>query len=107
VIVSADDLSDYKDPEGINKPKPYIYLQAAKLLGLHPKQCAAIEDSRTGISSAVSAGCIAVAIPNAYTAQQDLSHAHLKVISFVDVTPNDFLQMIAKFKMSSTVSTYH
>lgn len=99
VIVSAEDLTEFNDPEGINKPKPYIYLQAAKLLGLHPEQCAAIEDSRTGISSAVSAGCIAIAIPNAYTAQQDLSHAHLKVISFVDVTPTDFLQTIASFKM--------
>jgi len=100
VIVSADDLSEYSDPEGINKPKPYIYLQAAKLLGLHPEQCAAIEDSRTGISSAVSAGCIAIAIPNAYTAQQDLSHAHLKVISFVDMTPNDFLHTMANLKLT-------
>ena len=100
VIVSADDLTKYNDPEGVNKPKPYIYLQAAKLLGVHPGQCVAIEDSRTGVSSAVSAGYIAVAIPNAYTAQQDLSHAHLKVISFVDVIPTDFLQIIANFKMS-------
>ncbi len=97
VIVSADDLTEYRDPEGVNKPKPYVYLQAAKLLGLHPKQCVAIEDSRTGISSAVSAGCIAIAIPNAYTAQQDLSHAHLKMTSFIDVTPIDFLQTIANF----------
>lgn len=101
VIVSADDLAEYSDPEGVSKPKPYIYLQAAKLLGLHPEQCAAIEDSRTGISSAVSAGCIAVAIPNPYTAQQDLSHAHLKVISFVDMTPNDFLRTIANLKRPS------
>ena len=99
VIICGDDLTDYCDPEGINKPKPYIYLQAAKLLGLHPEQCAAIEDSRTGISSAFSAGCIAIAIPNAYTAQQDLSHAHLKMISFADVTPTDFLLTIANFEI--------
>ena len=105
MIVSADDLTEYSDPEGVNKPKPYIYLQAAKLLELRPEQCAAIEDSRTGISSAVSAGCIAVAIPNTYTAQQDLSHAHLKVISFVDMTPNDFLDTIANYKLSIQSST--
>lgn len=67
VIVSVADLAEYTDLEGINKPKPYIYLQTAKLLGLHPEQCAAIEDSRTGISSAVNAGCISVAVRNAYT----------------------------------------
>lgn len=101
VIVSADDLTEYNDPEGINKPKPYVYLKAAKLLGLLPEQCVAIEDSRTGVSSAVSAGCIAIAIPNAYTTQQDLSHAHLKVISFAEITPTDFLQTIANFKKLS------
>lgn len=100
VIVSADDLAEYHDPEGVNKPKPYIYLEAAKLMCLRPEQCVAIEDSRTGVSSAVGAGCLTVAIPNAYTAQQDLSHAHLKMISFVDVTPTDFLQKIANFKMT-------
>lgn len=99
VIISGEDLTDYSDPEGTNKPKPYIYLHAAKLLGIHPAQCAVIEDSRTGISSAVSAGCIVIAIPNAYTAQQDLSHAHLKLISFADMTPTDFLQTVADFKM--------
>jgi beta-phosphoglucomutase-like phosphatase (HAD superfamily) len=100
VIVSGEDLTDYSDPQGTNKPKPYIYLHASKLLGMHPAQCVAIEDSRTGISSAVNAGCIAIAIPNAYTAQQDLSHAHLKLISFVDMTPTDFLQIITNLKMS-------
>lgn len=100
-IVSGDDLSEYNDPEGINKPKPYIYLQAAKLLGLHPEQCVAIEDSRAGISSAVNAGCIAIAIPNFYTAKQDLSHANLKVSSFADMTPIDFLQTVAKLSMQS------
>jgi len=83
--------------------KPYIYLKAAKLLCLHPEQCVAIEDSRTGVSSAVSAGCITIAIPNAYTAQQDLSHAHMKVISFVNITPTDFLQTVTNLKMSMQI----
>lgn len=101
VIVSADSLIEYNDPEGVNKPKPYVYLKAAKLLCLYPEQCVAIEDSHTGVSSAVSAGCITVVIPNSYTAQQDLSHAHLKLISFVDITPTDFLQIIDNLKMST------
>jgi beta-phosphoglucomutase-like phosphatase (HAD superfamily) len=101
VIVTADDLTIYSDPEGTNKPKPYIYLHASKLLGLLPEQCVAIEDSHTGVSSAVSAGCITIAVPNAYTAQQDLSHAHLKMISFAGVTPASFLDSVNSFKVSS------
>lgn len=32
VILSGhDDLTEYADPEGVNKPNPYIYLHAAKL----------------------------------------------------------------------------
>lgn len=94
VIVSGDDLADYDDPEGTNKPKPYIYLEAAKLLGMQPKECVAIEDSRTGVLSAVRAGCITIAIPNIYTAHQDLSQAHIKLNTFEDVTPNNFLQIV-------------
>lgn len=93
-VVSAEDLKDYIDPEGTNKPKPYIYRQAAKLLGLCPAECVAIEDSKTGVSSAVNAGCITIAIPNNQTVGQDLSHAHLKLISLQDITPKDFLQII-------------
>lgn len=99
VVASAEDLTDYHDPEGINKPKPYIYLYASKLLDLPPEQCVAIEDSHTGISSARCAGCIAVAIPNRYTTHQDLSHAHLKIPSFADITPTDFLRRIGDVKM--------
>lgn len=33
-------------PEGVNKPKPYIYLHAAKILGLSPDERVVIEDSR-------------------------------------------------------------
>ena len=78
----------------MNKPKPYIYLQASKLLGLHPEQCVAIEDSHTGVSSATNAGCITVAIPNAYTIQQDLSHADVRMASFAGMTPTNFLEII-------------
>lgn len=93
-VVASDDLTDYDDPEGTNKPKPYIYLHASKLLGLPPEQCVAIEDSLTGLNSAKSAGCIAVAIPNAHTNHHDLSHAHLKLVSFAGITPSDFLRRI-------------
>jgi len=100
VIVSgADDLLEYKDIEGTNKPKPYIYLHAAKMLGVLPEQCVAIEDSKTGVVSAVDAGCIVAVVPNACTIQQDLSYAHLKITSFKGISPTDFLRMVEDYRI--------
>tara|TARA_Y100001968_G_C19454232_1_gene771195 strand:- start:20447 stop:21112 length:666 start_codon:yes stop_codon:yes gene_type:complete len=39
------------------KPSPQPYLLAAKRLGINPNSCWAIEDSKSGISSALKAGC--------------------------------------------------
>jgi HAD superfamily hydrolase (TIGR01509 family) len=46
------------------KPAPDVYLEAARRLGTPPAGCAAIEDSRNGIRSAVAAGMRVIAIPN-------------------------------------------
>ena len=46
------------------KPAPDVYLEAARLLGAEPEQCAAVEDSHAGIASAKAAGMRVVAIPN-------------------------------------------
>lgn len=93
VILSGnDDLSDYHDPEGTNKPKPYVYLKAAKELGFLPEECIAIEDSESGVFSAVTAGCFTIAIPNALTQYHDLSRAHLKLDSLSRFTIDELLQ---------------
>lgn len=96
IISGSDGLDDYVDKEGKNKPKPYIYLHAMKKLGVFPAQCVVIEDSSTGVGSAVSAGCFTVAVPNAYTRNQDLSSAHMCLESFIDVNVHDFLQQIGE-----------
>lgn len=75
VISGQDDLDEYEDIEGVNKPKPYIYLKTAKLLGVDPSECIAIEDSYSGVRSAVTAGCITIAVPNASSKSHDLSSA--------------------------------
>jgi HAD superfamily hydrolase (TIGR01509 family) len=46
------------------KPAPDVYLEAARRLSASPRGCAAIEDSRNGIRSAVAAGMRVIAIPN-------------------------------------------
>lgn len=101
VLSGHDDLDEYKhkDPEGVNKPKPYIYLHAAKLLGVKPYECVVIEDSQSGVVAAENAGCIAVAVPNSFTKNQDLSHAHLKIESFANISVSDFFHMVQKIKI--------
>jgi HAD superfamily hydrolase (TIGR01509 family) len=46
------------------KPHPEPYLHAARLLGVEPAQCLAIEDSNTGARSAEAAGCLVVVVEN-------------------------------------------
>lgn len=75
IISGADDLENYIDREGKNKPKPYIYLEAAKQLNILPQHCLVIEDTQAGIEAAVSAGMIAIAAPNWITMNQDFSKA--------------------------------
>ncbi|GAB3697142.1 HAD family phosphatase [Saccharopolyspora tripterygii] len=49
--------------DGKNKPDPEPYLKAARLLGVDPADCVAVEDSPTGVASAEAAGCAVLAIP--------------------------------------------
>ena len=49
VVVGGDDVR-------IGKPDPEPYLKAAALLGVDPRDCIALEDSRTGLASAEAAG---------------------------------------------------
>lgn len=94
VLSGIDDLAEYYDPEGTNKPKPYIYQKMANLLGLAPEECVAIEDSRPGLTAAVNAGYLTVAIPHAFSKHQDFSSATLSVESLQGFSYEDFLEKI-------------
>lgn len=63
------------------KPAPDVYLRAASLLNVAPADCVALEDSATGIAAAKAGGLRAIAIPNQYTAHQDLSQADARAPS--------------------------
>jgi HAD superfamily hydrolase (TIGR01509 family) len=52
------------------KPHPRPYLTAAALLGVDVERCVAIEDSPTGVASALAAGARVLAVP----CEVDLSH---------------------------------
>ncbi|NIH80536.1 HAD family hydrolase [Amycolatopsis viridis] len=49
---------------GRNKPDPEPYLRAARLLGVDPARCVAVEDSPPGAASAAAAGCVVLVVPN-------------------------------------------
>ncbi len=45
------------------KPDPEPYKLAATLIGADPRSCVALEDSPSGVASALAAGCVTVAVP--------------------------------------------
>ena len=46
------------------KPDPEPYLAGAAALGVDPTSCVAIEDSPTGVASAMAAGCVTLGVPH-------------------------------------------
>ncbi len=66
VIVTGDQVQR-------DKPAPDVYLEAARRLGVPPRQCIAIEDSGPGLASARAAGMRTIAIPHRLNRTHDLS----------------------------------
>lgn len=87
VISGSDDLEDYIDAEGKNKPKPYIYIETAKRLNILPEFCLVFEDTAAGVDAAASAGMTIIAVPNQFTVNQDFSKAS-SVLSSYEELPN-------------------
>ncbi|RCV52429.1 HAD family hydrolase [Marinitenerispora sediminis] len=58
------DVTVAGDEVARNKPHPEPYLTAARLLGVDPARCVALEDSPAGVASAQAAGCVTVAVPH-------------------------------------------
>ncbi len=87
IISGSDDLNGYVDEEGKNKPKPYIYIESAKRLGVSPSHCLVFEDTTAGIEAAFKAGMVVVAVPNQLTLNQDFSKAAQIMYSYKNL-PN-------------------
>ena len=61
----AFDVTLAGDEVARTKPHPDPYLEAANQLGVDPRDCLVLEDSRTGVTSGLAAGCIVIAVPHA------------------------------------------
>jgi len=61
------------------KPAPDIFLEAAKQLGVNPKNCIVLEDSSNGCIAGQRAGCFVIAVPTEFTEHQDFSSADVIV----------------------------
>lgn len=67
------------------KPAPDIYFETAKKLGINPRDCIVIEDSKNGVLAAKTAGMKCIGFQNANSGNQDLSKADIIVNSIKDV----------------------
>ena len=81
VVVGGDDVAR-------PKPDPEPYLVAAQRLGVDIADCVAVEDSHSGIASAVASGArvVAVEVMQALAPRPGLS----RVASLADLTVSDF-----------------
>ena len=76
------------EEEARGKPAPDVYLTVARLLGVVPGSCAAVEDSSNGLRSAAAAGLAVIAVPRpSYPPAPDaLAVARLVLGSLTELT---------------------
>jgi HAD superfamily hydrolase (TIGR01509 family) len=90
VTVSAEDVAE-------GKPSPLIYEEACRRLGATPAACVAIEDSGSGIASALAAGMKVIAVPRPDFEPSDeiLSRATLVLPDLLALQPDVVQQVLA------------
>lgn len=84
-VVLADDPAIKK-----GKPSPEIFLTAAKRLNAPPRQCLVFEDAPAGIQAALTAGMVAVAVPDSQIDPTLFANAHQVLSSLKAFVPEDW-----------------
>ena len=72
-------LSVASDEVAAPKPAPDVYLAAIGRLGEHAAATVVVEDTPTGVTAALAAGCRVVAVYRGHVARSQLTDAHLVV----------------------------
>ena len=88
VIQTSDDVKN-------GKPEPEIYLKAFGKLGVPPREGFVLEDSSNGATAGKRAGAYVIAVPSAYTRDQDFSYA--------DEVAGDLFDAARRIKARGTV----
>jgi HAD superfamily hydrolase (TIGR01509 family) len=78
VVVGGDDVEHAK-------PHPEAYLAAASKLGVPIADCIAIEDSPTGLASAVASGAVTIGVEHLIPFTDVVGDVHLHTLGGVDV----------------------
>jgi len=84
LTISSDDVK-------VPKPSPESYIKAAAHFGVNPENCLVLEDSLTGVQSAVESGAYVIALPHLVAIKES---ARVKVFnSLSDLTPEVLLSL--------------
>ncbi|HSO64191.1 MAG TPA: HAD family phosphatase [Ornithinibacter sp.] len=94
VVVTGDEVSH-------GKPHPEPYRAAARQLGVSPQDCVAIEDSPTGVRSAVAAGVPTLAVPHVVAVPEMAGAVHLDTLA--GLTPPRVAELAGQARSSSVV----
>jgi HAD superfamily hydrolase (TIGR01509 family) len=92
-VVSADEVTE-------SKPHPEAYLTAAAELGVDIERAVAIEDSVTGVTSAVASGAVVIGVQ--HLLNLDDSGADRIWQTLHDVTPDDLAVVLAEVRAGAT-----
>ena len=84
------------DMVAAKKPAPDVYLLALRMLGLHPEQAVALEDSRNGLHAAKAAGLACCLCPGVYTQGEDFDRADLILSDFTELDGLATLKTLVK-----------
>lgn len=85
-VVTGDEVSH-------GKPHPEPYQAAARMLGVDPARCVAIEDSPTGVRSAVAAGVPTLAVPHVVPVPE--TAGAVQVAGLDGMTPQGLAEAVA------------
>jgi len=91
-LVTGDEVSH-------GKPHPEPYLAAARLLGVDPVDCVAIEDSPAGVRSAAAAGVPTIAIP--HVVPVPTVPGAVRIDTLADVGAGDLTGIVSAVRMAS------
>ena len=94
VVVTGDEVDH-------GKPHPEPYRAAARRLGVSPQDCVAIEDSPTGVRSAVAAGVPTLAVPHVVAVPEMAGAVHLDTLT--GLTPSRVADLAARARAGSVV----